>query len=113
LLIVGSPTQKFRPTGATTNFLKGIPQNGLQGIKVAAFDTRFPESEIERVRILAFFVRIFGYAAKPIADRLEKKGGELVIPPEGFFVEGTEGPLQEGELERAAGWAKQIMEVAQ
>jgi flavodoxin len=113
LLIVGSPTQKFRPTGATTSFLKAIPQNGLQGVKVAAFDTRFPESEIERVRILAFFVRIFGYAAKPIADRLEKKGGELVVPPEGFFVEGTEGPLQEGELERAAGWAKQIMEVAQ
>jgi flavodoxin len=113
LLIVGSPTQKFSPTGATTSFLKGIPQSGLQGVKVAAFDTRFPVSEIERVRILAFFVKIFGYAAKPIADRLQKKGGELVIPPEGFFVEGTEGPLQEGELERAAGWAKQVMQAAQ
>jgi flavodoxin len=113
LLIVGSPTQKFSPTGATTSFLKRIPQNGLQGVKVAAFDTRFPVSEIERVRVLAFFVKIFGYAAKPIADRLEKKGGELVIPPEGFFVEGTEGPLQEGELERAADWAKQIIEAAQ
>jgi flavodoxin I len=113
LLVVGSPTQRFRPTGATTSFLKGIPQNGLQGVKVAAFDTRLPVSEIERVRVLAFFVKIFGYAAKPIADRLEGKGGELVIPPEGFFVEGTEGPLQEGELERAADWAKQIMEVAQ
>jgi flavodoxin len=113
LLIVGSPTQKFSPTGATTSFLKGIPQSGLQGVKVAAFDTRFPVSEIERVRILAFFVKIFGYAAKPIADRLQKKGGKLVIPPEGFFVEGTEGPLQEGELERAAGWAKQVMQAAQ
>ena len=113
LLIVGSPTQKFSPTGATTRFLKGIPQNSLQGVKVAAFDTRLPVSEIERVRILAFFVKIFGYAAKPIADRLEKKGGELVIPPEGFFVEGTEGPLQEGELERAADWAKQILQAAQ
>jgi flavodoxin I len=113
LLIVGSPTQRFSPTGATTGFLKGIPQNGLQGVKVAAFDTRLPVSEIERVRILAFFVKIFGYAAKPIADRLEKKGGELVIPPEGFFVEGTEGPLQEGELERAADWAKQILQAAQ
>ena len=113
LLIVGSPTQKFSPTGATTNFLKGIPPNGLQGVKVAAFDTRFPVSEIERVRVLAFFVKIFGYAAEPIAGRLEKKGGELVIPPEGFFVEGTEGPLQEGELERAAGWAKQIIQAAQ
>ena len=112
LLIVGSPTQKFSPTGATTSYLKGIPRNGLQGVKVAAFDTRFPVSEIERVRVLAFFVKIFGYAAEPIAGRLEKKGGELVIPPEGFFVGGTEGPLQEGELERAADWAKQIIQAA-
>jgi flavodoxin len=60
LLVVGSPTQKFSPTGATTAFLKGIPKNSLQGVKVAAFDTRFTESEIDRIRILAFFVRIFG-----------------------------------------------------
>jgi flavodoxin len=108
LLIVGSPTQKFRPTGATTQFLKGIPQNGLNGVKVAAFDTRITESEIEKIRILAFFVSIFGYAAKPIADRLQKKGGELAVPPEGFYVGGTEGPLLEGELERAEEWAREI-----
>ena len=30
------------------------------------------------------------------------------MPPEGFFVNGTEGPMKEGELERAAEWAKQI-----
>ena len=109
LLIVGSPTQKFRPMGATTSFLKAIPKNGLQGVKVAAFDTRFTVSAIEKVRILAFFVKIFGYAAKPIAVRLEQKGGELAIPPEGFYVGDTEGPLLEGELERAADWARQIV----
>ena len=109
LLIVGSPTQRFSPTGATTSLVKSIPPNGLRGIKVAAFDTRFPVSEIDKVRILAFFVKIFGYAAEPIADRLQKKGGELAIPPEGFYVGGTEGPLLEGELERAAHWAKQIV----
>jgi flavodoxin len=109
LLIVGSPTRGFRPTPAISNLLKSIPKNGLKGAKVAAFDTRFTVSEIEKVRILAFFVRIFGYAAKPIADRLEKKGGELAIPPEGFYVGDTEGPLLEGELERAADWAKQII----
>jgi flavodoxin len=109
LLIVGSPTQKFSPTGATTGFLKGIPKDGLKGVKVAAFDTRFPETMIERIRILAFFVRLFGYAAKPIADRLQKKGGELATPPEGFYVADTEGPLLEGELERAADWAGRIV----
>jgi hypothetical protein len=57
-----------------------------------------------------FVVKLFGYAAKPIADRLKKKGGELTIPPEGFLVKGTEGPLKEGELERAADWAKSLSE---
>jgi flavodoxin I len=108
LLIVGSPTQKFSPLGTITSFLKGIPNNGLQGVKVAAFDTRIPQSRIDEIRILAFFVRIFGYAAKPIADRLVRKGGELAVPPEGFYVGDTEGPLLEGELERAADWARQI-----
>ena len=108
-LIVGSPTQKFRPLGTITGFLKGIPNNGLKGVKVAAFDTRATEGDIEKVRILAIFVKIFGYAAKPIADRLVKKGGDLAILPEGFYVAGTEGPLLEGELERAANWAKRIV----
>ena len=112
LLIVGSPTQRFRPTGAIKNLLKGIPKNGLNGVKVAAFDTRFTQSDIDEIPVLPFFVRLFGaraYAAKPIAGGLKKKGGELVVPPEGFYVEGTEGPLQEGELERAADWAKEIL----
>jgi flavodoxin len=110
VLVVGSPTRKFKPTPATTSLLKGIPKNGLDGVKVAAFDTRFTESNIaEGPAILGFFVRMFGYAAKPIADRLVKKGGELVLAPEGFYVGDVEGPLLEGELERAADWAQQIV----
>ena len=109
LLIVGSPTRGFRPTPAISNLLKSVPQNGLKGIKVATFDTRLTEEKIESsVFILRILASIFGYAAKPIADRLREKGAELIIPPEGFFVHGTEGPLKEGELERAADWAKQI-----
>ena len=109
LLVVGCPTQKFSPTGATNRLLKSIPKDGLQGVKVAAFDTRFTVAEIEKAKILAFLVKIFGYAAEPIADRLQKKGGELAVPPEAFYVSGTEGPLLEGELERAEGWAKQLV----
>ena len=112
LLIVGSPTHGFRPTPAINNLLGRIPMNGLRGVKVAAFDTRISMNDIDPpiVRFIGrFVVKLFGYAAKPIADRLKKKGGELTIPPEGFLVKGTEGPLKEGELERAADWAKQIM----
>jgi flavodoxin len=109
LLIVGSPTRQFSPTSGTTSFLKALSRDALNGVKVAACDTRFTEEAIRKVRILAFFVSIFGYAAKPIAGRMQKKGGELVVPPEGFYVDDTEGPLLEGELERAADWARQIV----
>jgi flavodoxin len=111
LLIVGSPTRAFRPSPAIKKFLKSIHKNSLKGVKVAAFDTRVTDQEIDSaVFILRIMVNIFGYAAKPIADRLVKKGGQLIAPPEGFFVQGMEGPLKEGELERASDWARQIME---
>jgi len=108
LLIVGSPTRAFRPTKAITNFLKKIPSNDLKGVKVAAFDTRISTADTNS-RFLNLLVKLFGYAAKPIADKLEKKEGSLIIPPEGFFVKDSEGPLKDGELERAADWAKLII----
>ena len=99
LLFVGGPTHGGRPTQAIRDLLDQVPGNALQGTNVAAFDTRLP----------AKWVRIFGYAAPRIAGTLKKKGGTLIGSPEGFFVEGTEGPLREGELERAAGWAKETV----
>jgi len=108
LLIAGSPTRKFKATPAIYTLLKGIPKNSLKGVRVAAFDTRISESDVESAA-LRRLMKTFGYAAKPISDRLVKKGGKLIMPPEGFFVEDTEGPLKEGELERAAEWAKQIV----
>ena len=110
LLIVGSPTQKFNPTPAISNWLKSLPKESLKGIRAAAFDTRFTEEEINKVRVLAFMVNIFGYAAKPIADRLKNKGAELVLDPEGFYVSDTEGPLLKLELDRAALWAGSLLE---
>ena len=110
LLIVGSPTRAFRPSPATAKLLKSIARLALDGVNVAAFDTRVTEEEIAKGPwILRKMVKMFGYAAKPIADRLVKKGGKLITTPEGFFVEGTEGPLKDGELERAEEWAKKIV----
>ncbi len=112
LLVVGSPTQRFNATPAITSRLKELPGNSLKGVRVAAFDTRFPQSEIDKIPALAFSVRLWGrsaYAARHISVRLKKKGGQPVVPPEGFYVVGMEGPLLEGELERAAEWARQIV----
>jgi flavodoxin I len=98
LIIVGSPTQGGRRTLSVKDFLDRIPADALKDKKVAAFDTRLKSA----------WVKIFGYAAPRIANALKAKGGNLVSPPEGFFVKGRRGPLLEGEFARAAAWAKSI-----
>jgi flavodoxin len=103
LLIAGAPTYGGRPREPMQDWLNQIPAGALQGKHVAAFDTR----------IGAFWVRIFGFAAGKIARSLEQKGGKLTMPGEGFIVMGGEGPLKEGELERAANWAKEVLAAAQ
>jgi flavodoxin len=108
LLIVGSPTRAFRPTPAIKKFLGSIPGNSLKDVKVTSFDTGISLDDIDS-SIGRFFIHFFGYAAKPIADRLVKKGGELILPPEGFYVKDSEGPLKQSEFERAADWVKQIL----
>ena len=93
LLMVGSPTHGGFPTEGIYGLLQ--VSLALEGVNVAAFDTRTKRT-------------IFGYAAPKIARNLEKNGGNLLAPPEGFFVLGIQGPLMNGELERAATWAKGI-----
>jgi flavodoxin len=108
IVVVGSPTRAFSPTPAVTKWLKGLAANSLKGVKVTAFDTRV-DVEIVESKVLLGMVKVFGYAAKPMGDRMIKKGGDLQMEPEGFFVLGTEGPLKEGELERAANWVQQLL----
>ncbi len=107
LVAVGSPTRAFRPTEGMQAFLKNLPANALNGVKVTAFDTRIALADVNNA-FLTFMAHIFGYAAKPMANAMVRKGGQLAATPEGFFVKGTEGPLKDGELERAAAWAKGI-----
>jgi flavodoxin I len=106
LLIIGSPTQGFRATKPVQAFIERIHESSLKGMKVAAFDTRMSEADVGKG--LRFIMKLGGYAAPRIAKALKKKGGNLVVPPEGFFVKDKEGPLKEGELERAASWAKKV-----
>lgn len=108
LLIVGSPTHQFRASPTMKKFVSSIRKGKLNGMQVTSFDTRLGMGDMPS-RILPPFVKIFGYAAKPMADALVSKGGKLVASPEGFLVKGMEGPLNEGELERAAQWAAQIV----
>jgi Flavodoxin domain len=69
-----------------------LPEDG--GPLVAVFDTRAHKPQV-----------LVGSAAHGIARRLRRRGYRLAGEPESFFVRGTEGPLEEGELGRAWWWA--------
>jgi len=98
LVFIGSPTQSGRPTKLMQDFLDHL--SDMQGSHIAVFDTRLTNK----------FAVIFGFAARKMADNLKNKGGVIVGSPEGYFVKGSKGPLVDGELERAAKWAKNISE---
>jgi flavodoxin len=104
LLIVGSPTHGGQPTPEMRAWLETIPARKLAGVQVAAFDTRLsPQSQNFALRML---MGVIGFAAPRIHKKLQAKGGNAIAAEEGFIVEGAEGPLARGELDRAANWAK-------
>jgi hypothetical protein len=115
LLVVGGPTHAFGMSRAGTRESAAREAGGRlvsQGIGVrewldafqlpragvagAAFDTR-----IDRPRFP-------GAAANAIARRLGRAGVAPVISAESFYVSATEGPLLEGELERARQWGESL-----
>lgn len=110
LIIIGSPTRAFRPSPNIKDYLNKIPR--FDGKIVAAFDTRMSVADTNS-RFLRTMAKMFGYAADPIAKTIKRKGGKLIIAPEGFFVKDTKGPLKEGELKRAEDWGKRIRTLLQ
>lgn len=102
LLIVGSPTQGGRPTAALQSWLARIPAGRLAGVRVASFDTRMPARE--QGFALRTLMGVIGWAAPRILKALLARGGIAAAEAEGFIVEGREGPLRNGELERATRW---------
>ncbi len=108
ILFVGSPTRAFNPTPAIKNFLKGLGKGELNGVKAAAFDTRIPLDKAEP-GFLRFMIKIFGYADTKMVKQLEKAGADIALDSAGFAVKDSEGPLADGELERARAWAKKIL----
>jgi len=97
LLIVGGPTQRHGLSPAMRDLLERLPRRTLRGAGAAAFDTRYHMAAWKS-----------GSAAHRIASRLKRTGASLLVEPESFFVVEREGPLEEGELERAARWAEEV-----
>jgi hypothetical protein len=114
LLVVGGPTHAFgmsRPQTrqdaarqATAGLVSGgiglrewlAALQGPAGVAAATFDTRISKP------------RLPGSAARAAEKRLRRLGLRIVAPAASFYVEGTSGPLQAGEQERARRWGEAL-----
>lgn len=74
-----------------------LSEQSGDGRLAAAFDTRADGR-----------AALTGSAGRGIAKRLRKRGFEVVVEPGSFLVEDAEGPLADGELERAREWGRAI-----
>ena len=97
LIAVGGPTQGHGISRTLADLLDQLPPDSQPGKPALAFDTRF-----HMMRWLT------GAASGVIADKLQGLGCTMLAPGESFFIASSEGPLQEGELERAAAWAATV-----
>lgn len=77
------------------SWLRDLPDSA--GSHAAAFDTRADHSPW-----------LTGAASRGIAKRLGHRGYD-VVAVESFFVQDSEGPLEEGELARARNWGHELM----
>jgi flavodoxin len=101
LLLVGGPTQMHSVSPTMHATLEHLPPHALRDVLAASFDTRVPGMKL-----------LTGSAANGIAHWLEQKGARVLEPHESFLVLGKEGPLLDGEVERACAWALAIREQA-
>ncbi|HET7078595.1 MAG TPA: flavodoxin family protein [Chloroflexia bacterium] len=97
LLAAGGPTQAHGISPALTAWLANLPRDAAQGLPTVTFDTRFRKP-----------AWLTGSAAHSLAKRLEQHDCHMLVPPESFFVAGSEGPLEDGERDRAIAWAHDI-----
>lgn len=114
LLVVGAPTHAWGlPTSSTRNAQRG-PAEPVIGEGVREWLDRLPSARPGSVAA-TFDTRLArprwltGSAARRAAARLRGLGFR-VVATEGFRVEGTRGPLSDGEIDRARAWGGRLAE---
>ena len=113
-LLVGGPTHAFGMSregtrqDAAKQAIQGLVSTGIgvrewlarlqgvPGVAAATFDTRIAKP------------RLPGSAARGAEKRLRRLGVRVIAPAASFYVDGTKGPLLEGEQERARRWGEQL-----
>lgn len=103
LIVMGSPTHRMNLPDDLRPLFKTLPRRLLRGKRVASFDTSYKMS-----RWLARFT-----AGRKLDRKLRKLGGMRAVAPETFHVVEREGPLYDGELERAERWGQSILAATQ
>jgi flavodoxin len=115
LIVAGGPTHAFSMSRENTRadaISKGAPEgerefglrewmaalpSGQHTEKMATFDTK-----IKSMRHLP------GSAAKSAAKAARRHGYESVARAESFYVDDVDGPLLDGEIDRAQAWGRQL-----
>ncbi len=97
-LVIGSPTKFGTMSFTVKRFLGKVKGKEWMNKPSAAFDTENPEN-IERNE---------GSAAEKIAEKLKEKQMNQLLPVLKAVVLGWKGPLQEGEIERAKEYAREL-----
>jgi flavodoxin len=100
LVVMGCPTHRMNLPEAVRSTFEALPRRILRKTPTAAFDTSYQMSAF-----LAHFT-----ASKKLVQKLRKLGGKRLVPPETFRVVGREGPLYDGEIERARAWARSLLD---
>jgi hypothetical protein len=118
LIVIGGPTHAHgmsRPSSRQVDEKRAAPLPGSDtglgirevieilppgaGRPVATFDTRFDKP-----------AWLTGSAAAVAAKKLTKQGYRMIAKPQSFMIDGGEGPLAVGELDRARMWGKELGE---
>jgi menaquinone-dependent protoporphyrinogen IX oxidase len=97
-IVLGSPTKFGTMSFTVKGFLGKVKNKEWINRPFAAFDTENPEN-IEKKA---------GSAAEKIAESLKEKQMNQLLPVLKAVVLGWKGPLQEGELERAKEYAREL-----
>ncbi len=118
LIIAGSPMIAFSlPTEASLKSMESsasrqkVPPD-LSHPSMRSWLDALPKGS---ARVAAFETRIRwspGSASPEILRKLEAKGYRPVAKVQKFIVQGGQGPLRDGELERAKAWGAQLAETA-
>lgn len=115
LLVVGGPTHAFSMTRETTRAdavkSHSAPHQPNRGIREWLNDLERPSTEIPAA---AFDTRVDkprlpGSAAKAAKHELRSLGFDTAAKQQTFRVHGYEGPLLDGEIERASRWADEVI----